>query len=370
MIDSWVEFCTHELEIPLCSWVLPVMGVFDEVPEATKQAKEDVNRGLDVLNKHLLHNTFLVGHQVTLADICMVCSLVDAMKLVLDPRIRGQFGNVMRWFDLCIRQPEFQAVLGNVQLCEVTQTARGAPATAPAATPAPKAQNDKKKEAAAKKEAKKEEKKEEKKDKKDKKQAEGKKGAKPEEETKELTPEQLEEEKKKKMKKVVKEGGKRGVEIEGAADMGGLQFFCTSVDEPEGDLELLGACVDAMNAQSDPTEEERKGGSGKIGKMLFSAGTEQLAVLAYVPDALKDQIDAVDWLKTVLALFGGQVLEGGTKVLAKGFITADTNANKFPLKMKEPSITEAISYLKKKGLFPDKDDSDDDMVFGDDDFPS
>merc|ERR1719329_1635677 len=38
----------------------------------------------------------------------------------------------------------------------------------------------------------------------------------------------------KKLKKVIKEGGKRGVEIEGAADMGGLQFFSTSVDEPQG----------------------------------------------------------------------------------------------------------------------------------------
>merc|ERR1719162_2044196 len=38
----------------------------------------------------------------------------------------------------------------------------------------------------------------------------------------------------KRNKKVSKEGGKRGVEIEGAADMGGLQFFCTSVDEPAG----------------------------------------------------------------------------------------------------------------------------------------
>merc|ERR1712127_60436 len=34
-----------------------------------------------------------------------------------------------------------------------------------------------------------------------------------------------EEDRKKKMKQVIKEGGKRGVEIEGAADMGGLQFF-------------------------------------------------------------------------------------------------------------------------------------------------
>merc|ERR1719221_1646703 len=148
MIDSWVEFCTHELEIPLGAWVFPIMGIFDEVPEATRRAKEDVNRALDVLNKHLLHNTFMVGHQVTLADICIVCSLVDAMKLVLDPRIRSQYGNVLRWFDLCIRQPEFQAILGNVQLCEVTKTARDAPALAKVATPAPKAQNDKKKEAA------------------------------------------------------------------------------------------------------------------------------------------------------------------------------------------------------------------------------
>merc|ERR1712217_311153 len=84
------------------------------------------------------------------------------------------------------------------------------------------------------------------------------------------------------LKKVKKEGGKRGVEIEGAADMGGLQFFCTAVDLPEGDLDLLVESMKAMNAKSDPTEEERKGGSGHIGKMIFSAGTEQLAICAYV----------------------------------------------------------------------------------------
>merc|ERR1712039_556702 len=84
----------------------------------------------------------------------------------------------------------------------------------------------------------------------------------------------------KKLKKVIKEGGKRGVEIEGAADMGGLQFFCTSVDEPEGSTDLLMESVKAMNTKSDPTEEERKGGSGHIGKMVFSAGVEQLAIVA------------------------------------------------------------------------------------------
>ena len=33
----------------------------------------------------------------------------------------------------------------------------------------------------------------------------------------------------KKLARCIKEGGKRGVEIDGAATMGGLSFFCTKV---------------------------------------------------------------------------------------------------------------------------------------------
>merc|ERR1740121_2589438 len=105
------------------------------------------------------------------------------------------------------------------------------------------------------------------------------------------------------LKKVIKEGGKRGVEIEGAADMGGLQFFCTSVEVPEGDTSLLMECTKAMNAKSDPTEEERKGGSGHVGKMVFSAGLEQLAIVAYVPETKVGELKCEEWIKAVLALF-------------------------------------------------------------------
>merc|ERR1719277_2233030 len=105
MIDSWVEFCTHELEVPLCTWVLPVMGVFPEVPEATACAKEDVKKALTVLNNHLLHNTYMVGHTVTLADISICAALTDGMRLVFDADFRKQYGNVMRWFNLCLAQP-------------------------------------------------------------------------------------------------------------------------------------------------------------------------------------------------------------------------------------------------------------------------
>merc|ERR1719215_298496 len=104
MIDSWIEFCTHELEVPLCTWVLPVMGVCPEIPEATKCAKEDVRKTLDVLNKHLLHNTYMVGHTITLADIIVSCALLDGFTHVLDAAFLKPFGNLVRWFNLCKSQ--------------------------------------------------------------------------------------------------------------------------------------------------------------------------------------------------------------------------------------------------------------------------
>merc|ERR1719145_415602 len=210
------------------------------------------------------------------------------MGIVLDADFRKPFGNLMRWFNHCLAQPEFKAVLGDVKLC-------GAAGGAGKKEAAPKKEAAAKKEAAPKKEAKKEAapKKEE--------------GA-----PKEPTPEELAAEKAKKLKKVKKEGGKRGVEIEGAADMGGLQFFCTSVDEPEGDVDLLVKCVEAMNAKSDPTEEERKGGSGHIGKMVFSCGVDHLAVLAYVPEDKQAELVCKEWLAKVVSMQpGGKVIDEG-----------------------------------------------------------
>jgi len=174
----------------------------------------------------------------------------------------------------------------------------------------------------------------------------------------------------KKLKKVIKEGGKRGVEIEGAADMGGLQFFSTSVEEPDGDIELLKKSLEAMNQKCDPSEEERKGGSGNIGKMIFSAGTEQLAICAYVPEAKQAELSCEEWLKKVLASQPGGKLLSSAKDVCTGVIPADSEKNIFPLKIREGLIMEGNNFLRQKGLFPDNDDDSEEMVFGDDDFPS
>lgn len=183
----------------------------------------------------------------------------------------------------------------------------------------------------------------------------------------------------KKLKTIVKEGGKRGVEIEGAADMGGLQFFCTMIEKPEGDLTLLIESMKAMNAISEPGEEERKGGAGKIGKMIFSTTDSVFSAVAYVPKDKADECSATEWLsEVVLAAAGSEAVKSiknfddiDGKYWAAVAIPANPEANQFPIKMRDPAISNAYTFLKKRGLFPEdnEDDSDDDYVFGDDDFP-
>jgi len=172
------------------------------------------------------------------------------------------------------------------------------------------------------------------------------------------------------LKKVKKEGGKRGVEIEGASDMGGLEFFCTMVELPEGDLDLLEESMHAMNEECDPSEEERKGGAGKVGKMIFSSGTERLAIVCNVPADKHDKIKAKDWMAIICEQVGGRVVRGDDS-LACGEVVKDTDKNIFPIKVKDEALNLSLQHLKKNGLFPDKaDDSDEEFVFGDDDFPA
>lgn len=186
----------------------------------------------------------------------------------------------------------------------------------------------------------------------------------------------------KKLAKIVKAGGKRGVEIEGAADMGGLQYFCTKMDEPAANLALLVEATKAMNAKSDPSEEERKGGAGKVGKIVMSATETECAIIAYVPKDKTGDCSAKDWLKQVMV----DCLDGSEKkfeacelevksyegVDEKSWATCEVKNNPekelFVMKFKDQIISHAYAYLRKRGLFPEDDEDSEEMVFGDEDF--
>merc|ERR1712062_173796 len=105
--------------------------------------------------------------------------------------------------------------------------------------------------------------------------------------------------------------------------------------------------------------------SADIGKMLFSDGPDQLAVIACIPDVHTSALNCEEWLQAVSQSIGATVVES-TRTFGKLVVRA--NADTHPIKLKEPGITAAICLLKEKGLFPDE-GKDDDLIFGDDDFP-
>lgn len=127
-VDAWVDFALNEVELPASMWVYPVLGLSDFNPAVTAQSKKDLKAALISLEKHLKFRTFMVGDAVTLADIVLACALLYPFKMVLDAKFRKPLTNVTRWFITVVNQPQFRAVVGEVNLCETEILAAGAPA--------------------------------------------------------------------------------------------------------------------------------------------------------------------------------------------------------------------------------------------------
>lgn len=166
--------------------------------------------------------------------------------------------------------------------------------------------------------------------------------------------------KEKDVAKVFKEGGKKGVEIEGAADMSGLTCFCTRIQSAKGDVRLLEVAMEGMNAIPDPSdEEERKGCSGHISKILISECEEKgsIAMVCYVAKETADKLNAKEWLQAVCdSDLGGGV--GGTcdetSTASWATVTCvEDKENFFFLKMKDNCLGAAINYLRDRDLFQD-----------------
>merc|ERR1711931_347763 len=85
---------------------------------STERAKVEVQKAMEVLNKHLLTKTYLVGERITLADISVAYAMKMLFENVLDAGFRKPYGNVVRWYTTIMNQPQVIAVSGQPKLAE------------------------------------------------------------------------------------------------------------------------------------------------------------------------------------------------------------------------------------------------------------
>lgn len=76
---------------------------------------------LGLLDAHLKTRIFLVGEHVTLVDITVVCTLLWLYKQVMEPSSCQAFPKTNCWFITCINEPQFRAVLEEVNLYKKAQ---------------------------------------------------------------------------------------------------------------------------------------------------------------------------------------------------------------------------------------------------------
>jgi len=184
----------------------------------------------------------------------------------------------------------------------------------------------------------------------------------------------------KQMKALLKEGGKKGQDLAGMEAMGTL-FQQAVLTEPQGDLELMEKALEAMNQPVDPEGEERRGGAADVAKILLSVDPKDqiLSCIIEVPEkftvAEKNErgyaYTAEEWAAAAFATLPGDakgeeyVVKSAT--LCKIVYKRDTENGRYPGKAKDNVSGASFAWLRSKSLVPADDDSDDEMVFGDDD---
>lgn len=120
-------------------------------------ALKNLKAALQILNSHLKDKTYLVGNNITAADVVVAINLILPYQTVLDAGFRKGMANVSTWFEKTIKNPHFVKRLGNVKLAakpfkpelpaKEEKKAEAKPAAKPKATeegdePAPKKEAD------------------------------------------------------------------------------------------------------------------------------------------------------------------------------------------------------------------------------------
>jgi len=123
-ILQWINFSEHWLLPSVVALSLQALG--SPVPNTQESvALEELKKGLALLNTQLSQHKYIVGDQVTLADVTLYADLVLAFTHVIDGGLRGANQNVTKWFQSLGALPQFKSVVGEVKLHGIDKKGAG-----------------------------------------------------------------------------------------------------------------------------------------------------------------------------------------------------------------------------------------------------
>ncbi|KIH88659.1 elongation factor 1-gamma [Sporothrix brasiliensis 5110] len=109
-ILKWMSFFNSEVLPRFGDWYGPLRGLAPYNKKAVDDASKASLKALSVAEEHLLHNTFLVGERITVADIFAASIFARGMQFVFGKAFREEFPNLTRWFTTVYNQPIYSSV--------------------------------------------------------------------------------------------------------------------------------------------------------------------------------------------------------------------------------------------------------------------
>jgi len=130
-VESWLTYGTTNIEVPV-SALKAAAGSTSDVVESIKK---DLAFALSVINCHTMPTTYMVGDDVTIADIALVCALKEAADAKLwDPASKDEkLVNIIKWYNTVTGLGFFSEALSTFSSASGSSDA-AAPASVPATT--------------------------------------------------------------------------------------------------------------------------------------------------------------------------------------------------------------------------------------------
>jgi len=79
--------------------LLPIFGYVEGDAERNKKATTDFNTSIRVIENALKGRTYLVGDQVSLADVVYGATLNFIFRFYLDEKMRKGLPNLTKWYE-------------------------------------------------------------------------------------------------------------------------------------------------------------------------------------------------------------------------------------------------------------------------------
>ncbi|EMR65146.1 putative elongation factor 1-gamma protein [Eutypa lata UCREL1] len=97
-IIKWASFANSELLPPIMAWINPAIGKSPSSPEILAAAEKNSEGMVSVVEKALAGKQYLVGGQLTIADLFVVAAFSRGYQLVLTKKWAEAHPNIHEWY--------------------------------------------------------------------------------------------------------------------------------------------------------------------------------------------------------------------------------------------------------------------------------